>query len=126
MASEKAARILRKRETPLSDSQIVAMSEIDAWALIFNYDEKIRAQKAKGKLPQVCFTGFTDSEKDSLCKIARDASLEAKDSVTKNLRILVTGENPGPVKVAKAEAQGCIVTDLERFIAYVESYKKGT
>lgn len=123
MASEKAAKILRKREAPFTEDQIAAMSEREAWAWIFSHDQQTREMKVQSKLPQICFTGFTDSEKEELREIARQAGFEIKDSVTKSLVILVTGENAGPSKTAKAEAQGCIVTDKAGFIDYVRSKK---
>ena len=124
MASEKAARILRKREAPFTEGQIAAMSEREAWAWIFAADKKTREMHAQAKLPQICFTGFTDSKREELTEIAQLAGFEVKDSVTKNLVILVAGENAGPSKIAKAEAQGCIVTDESGFRDYVRSTKE--
>jgi NAD-dependent DNA ligase len=124
MASEKAGQILRKKEAPFTEDQIAAMSEREAWAWIFSHDQKIREMKAQSKLPQICFTGFTDSEKEELREIAQQSGFEIKDSVTKNLGMLVTGENAGPSKIAKAEAQGCIVTDEAGFMDYIRSKKE--
>jgi NAD-dependent DNA ligase len=124
MASEKAAKILRKKEAPFTEAQIAAMSEREAWTWIFAHDQKIREMKAQAKLPQICFTGYTDLEKEKLGDIAKQIGFEVKDSVTKNLVMLVTGENAGPSKIAKAEAQGCITTDEAGFMAYVRSRKE--
>jgi NAD-dependent DNA ligase len=124
MASEKAAKILRKKEAPFTEDQIIAMSEREAWAWIFAHDQKIREAKAQAKLLQICLTGFTDSKKEELRAIAQQGGFEVKDSVTKNLVLLVTGENAGPSKITKAEAQGCVVTDEAGFMEYVRSKKE--
>jgi len=124
MASEKAAKILRKKEAPFTEDQIAAMSEREAWTWIFAHDKRIREMNVQSKLPQICFTGFTDSEKEELREIAHQAGFEVKDSVTKSLVILVAGGNAGPSKIAKAEAQGCIVTDKAGFMDYVRSKKE--
>src|ERR1043165_3107648 len=107
MASEKAARILWKREAPYTPEQVAGMPEQDAWAWILPDDRKRREIKAKSKLPQVCFTGFKESDKNSLRQLASHAGFEVKDCVTKNLAILVTGENAGQSKLEKAKAQKC-------------------
>jgi NAD-dependent DNA ligase len=124
MASEKVARILRKKEAPFTEEQISALSEHDAWTWIYAHDKQAREVKAKAKQPQVCFTGFTDSEKEKLKVIARQAGFEVKDSVTKGCAILVAGANAGWSKLEKAEAQGCIVVDEAGFMEYLRSKEK--
>src|SRR6266478_2556694 len=66
MASEKAAKILWKMEAPFTREQIEAMPEGQAWGWILPRERKLREDKAKLKLPQICFTGFKDSEKEKL------------------------------------------------------------
>jgi DNA ligase (NAD+) len=121
MASEKAARILRKREAPFTQDQITTMPESQAWAWIYANDREFSTKKSQARIPEVCFTGFTDSERDMLSDAARQVGLHVKDSVTKNLLILVIGENAGPSKIAKAEKQRCIITDRDGFADYVRS-----
>lgn len=121
MASEKAAQILRKREAPFTEQEIAMMSERDAWGWILANDRAAREMKAQTKLPQVCFTSFTDSQRIRLQEIASKIGFKTKDSVTKTLVILVTGENAGPSKVKKAQAQGCIITDETGFMNYVRN-----
>lgn len=57
-------------------------------------------------LPEICFTGFPDNEKERLCLLALEAGLLVKDSVTKKLSLLVAGAFAGPSKLSKAERQG--------------------
>ena len=113
---EKAAKRSRTKEGSFTEDQIWAMSERDAWTWIFAHDQKTREMKLQSKLPQICFTGFSDSKKEELREIAKQAGFEAKDSVTKTLVIPVVGENAGPSKIAKPQIQGCIVTDEAGFM----------
>lgn len=124
MASEKAVKLLRKKGAPFTERQVAAMSEQEAWGWVIAHDKQTRETKAQSQLDQICFTGFTDSEREELREIAEQAGFEVKDSVTKRLVILVTGENAGPSKIAKAEAQGSIVTDEAGFKDYVRSKKE--
>ena len=95
------------------------MSEAEAWHHIYAHDQA-RSKTQKARNVEVCFTGFTDDQKTVLTKSAIQAGFTVRDSVTKSLRILVAGANVGPSKLAKAEAQNCIVTDATGFLAYVE------
>lgn len=125
MASEKAAKILWKMEASFTREQIEAMPEGQAWGLIRTHERKLRELRAAAKLPQICFTGFKDSEKEKLSQLAKQVGLEVKDCVTKNLVILVTGDNAGPSKIAKAKAQGCTIFPEDGFMDYLRSRKDG-
>jgi NAD-dependent DNA ligase len=124
MLSEKATRILRKVGC-FTEEQLEAMSEAEAWYHIYAYDQaKLKTPKARNF--EVCFTGFTDDVKAALIESAIQAGFTVRDSVTKGLTVLVAGSNAGPTKLAKAEAQDCIVTDATGFLAYVEMRKATT
>jgi len=121
MLSEKATRILR-RIGSFTEEQLDGMSEAEAWHHIYAHDQaKSKTQKARN--PEVCFTGFTDDQKTVLTQSAIQAGFAVRDSVTKTLRVLVAGSNAGPSKLAKAEAQDCIITDATGFLAYIEIMK---
>lgn len=124
MLSEKATRILR-RIGCFSEEQLHAMSEAEAWHHIYAHDLE-KSKKSKARNPEVCFTGFTDDQKAVLTESAIQAGFTVKDSVTKSLRVLVTGSNAGPSKLAKAEAQNCIITDATGFLSYLEMRKTTT
>lgn len=98
------------------------MSEAEAWRHIYAHDQA-KSKTQKVRTPEVCFTGFTDDQKAVLTESAIQAGFTVRDSVTKSLRILVAGANAGPSKLAKAEAQACIVTDATEFLAYLEMRK---
>jgi NAD-dependent DNA ligase len=124
MASEKAAKILWKREAPFTQEEIAAMPEGQAWGWIRVHDRNLRDRKAQAKLPQICFTGFKVSEKEKLTQLANQIGLEVKEPVTKNLTILVIGDNAGPSKVAKAKAQDCTIFTKDDFMDYLRRIKK--
>lgn len=116
MPSEKVARILRAKSN-LSEEQIIAMTEREAWAWIYSQ----RPPKTEEKVDQICFTGFDQTVRALLESKAREAHLEVVKSVTKNLRYLCAGPNAGPVKLKKAEQQHVILMSLEQFENMVET-----
>lgn len=120
MLSEKANRILR-RIGLFTEEQLATMSEPQAWNHIYAHGSK--PNTARSRVPEVCFTGFTDEAKVFLVEKAVQAGFSIKDSVTKTLTILVAGSNAGPSKLAKAEAQNCVITDAAGFLAYIEQKK---
>ena len=72
MAGEKVTMILRSR-TELSDQQIADMSDAEGWQLIYS----LKPQKSQiQKIPnQICFTGFSPSDKDRLVLVKGDRLL---------------------------------------------------
>lgn len=120
MASKRVADILRSRSAPFTEDEIEAMSDGEGWSWIYGHD-KTRQKFNASALPEVCFTGFPDKEKERLCHLALEAGLLVKDSVTKKLVLLVTGAFPGPSKLSRAEKQGCTVTDEAGFLEFIQS-----
>jgi NAD-dependent DNA ligase len=103
MPSDKVKRIL-KSKTDFTDEQIDSLSESAAWSAVY----KIRPRKMP-KDPvkdEICFTGFSPSEKQVLCELAHKKGLKVVKSVTKNLSFLCAGENAGPSKCKKAQEKG--------------------
>lgn len=125
MASKKVADILRSRSAPFTEEQLEAMSDREGWSWIYGEGKTQREYKAP-KLPEICFTGFPDKDKERLCLLALDAGLLVKDSVTKKLVLLVTGAFAGPSKLSKAEQQGCTITDEAGFLAFIQSRNVGS
>lgn len=122
MASKRVADILRSRSAPFTEEQIEAMTDRDGWSWIYGHD-KVKKEFKAPKLPEICFTGFPDKEKERLCILALEAGLLVKDSVTKSLALLVTGAFAGPSKLSKAEKQGCTITDEAGFLDFIQSCK---
>ena len=116
MPSEKVAKILRAKSN-LSEEQIYAMTEREAWAWIYSQ----RPPKTKEKLDQICFTGFDQTVRALLELKAREAHLEVAKSVTKNLRYLCAGPNAGPSKLKKAKQLHVILMSPEQFENMIET-----
>jgi NAD-dependent DNA ligase len=115
MPSEKLTRILLSKSSFLPE-QISLMTEAEGWRWIY-------ANKApeKKKGFQVCFTGFSDSEKEMVSELAVDAGFMVVGSATKNLSLLCTGSNPGPSKLEKARKHGVTIVTLEQFKQFLET-----
>ncbi len=106
--------LLSKSDLP--EGEIRLLSEQEAWRQVY-------ALPKAEKFPQVCFTGFSSTDRERLETIAGTIGIEPKDSVTKGLILLVTGPNAGESKIRKAELQGVHVTDEAGFISFVEAQK---
>ena len=109
MASEKLSRIL-KAKSPFNADEIAAISEADGWNWVY-----ANAVPRKDRLIQVCFTGFSATDKAVLTSLASESKLEVVTSVTKGLAFLCAGDNAGPAKLTKAKSQGVTVLSRERF-----------
>lgn len=116
MASEKPTMILLSK-SDMSKEEISALSDAEAWKLIYS----IRTVKAKDNRLQVCFTGFGTSKKQELIDLANSNNFRVVSSVTQKLDFLCGGENAGPKKIEKAEAQGVQFLNEEQFIKLVET-----
>ncbi len=119
MASEKPTMIL-KSKTDMTSEEIAVLSDGEAWALIYS-NRKARTERPKDNRLQVCFTGFGASKKEELTNLAHDNRLKAVNSVTMELDFLVGGENAGPKKIEKAEAQGAQFLNERQFLGLIET-----
>jgi NAD-dependent DNA ligase len=116
MASEKPTMILLSK-SDMSKEEISELSDLEAWKLIYS----IRTVKAKDTRLQVCFTGFGISEKQELIDLANANNFKVVSSVTKKLDFLCGGENAGPKKIEKAEAQGVQFLNKGQFIQLIKT-----
>lgn len=108
MPSEKVARILRARG--VLPEQVEAMSEEEAWKIVYS-----KATHKKEKHIEVCFTGFTDQEKNELAQSAINSGMHVVTGISKALSFLCTGDNAGPAKLIKAKEQSVIILNREQF-----------
>ena len=71
---------------------------------------------------EVCFTGFASSDKKEMELRAVDNEMFVRSSVTKNLGLLVCGDNAGPAKIKKAMSNNisCIY-GIEGFEMFIET-----
>lgn len=71
---------------------------------------------------EVCFTGFTASDKSELNKIAEENGMFVRKGITQNLGLLVCGYNAGPKKMQEANKNDIPrVVGLEGFINFIET-----
>jgi NAD-dependent DNA ligase len=115
MPTEKLTRILLSK-SPFSQEQIAAMTDAEGWKWVYTNKAPV-----KKKNLEVCFTGFSDSEKGVLCQLATDSGLMVVTTVTRHLFCLCAGANPGPVKLAKAAKQGVPVWSLDQFNLFLKT-----
>lgn len=101
MAGELASRILLSK-TDLSESQVEALPDAEAWRIIYSLET---AERKKRPL-QVCITGFGASKKSELAQLASEHGYKVVGSVTKALKYLVAGKNAGPKKLEAAKEGG--------------------
>lgn len=113
MVSDKLESILQSK-TDLSSEQIQTLSEEEGWHIVYSLPKK-------EKLPQICFTGFSNSVKEDLQRRARESGkFQVVASATKHLEILCAGENAGPAKLEKAKVAGAAIVDQEGFEKLIE------
>jgi NAD-dependent DNA ligase len=115
MPSEKLTRILRAK-SPLPLDEIEAMSDAEGWDWVYAH-----ASPRKERLPSICFTGFSQVDKDALSVQATDARLHVVGSVNKFLLFLCAGDNAGPAKVAKAKVHGVAILTRGEFAHFLET-----
>jgi len=115
MPSEKLTQILLSK-SPFSQEQISEMTDREGWKWVY-------ANKAPSKERhfEVCFTGFSESDKGSLSQLAIDAGFMVVTAVTRNLSVLCKGPNPGLAKLKKASDQGVSVLTLEQFKHFLQT-----
>ncbi len=116
MASKKPTNILLSK-SDMSKEEISALSDAEAWKLIYSNC----TVNAKDNRLQVCFTGFSPTKKEELVNLAHDNRFKVMTDVTKKLDYLVGGENPGPKKIEKAEAQDVPLLNEQQFIHLIET-----
>jgi NAD-dependent DNA ligase len=112
MAGQRVTMILRSK-TDLSDDQIAQLSDAEGWRLI--YTLKPPKTQIQEKTNQICFTGFSPSDKDRLGQLAAAVGLDVVKSVTQSLAYLVAGPNAGPAKLRKAREQNVVILNEGQF-----------
>lgn len=115
MVSEKLKSILLSR-TDFTREEIDKLNETEGWKIVYSLDALDKETKLANRPKEICFTGFARSDRERLSQIAMAHGFLVKDLVTKELFLLVAGENAGPSKLKKAEGQGCKVTDEKGFL----------
>lgn len=112
--SNKLLSIL-KSKTELSEQELSNLTEKKGWEIVYSLKPK-----SEPKI-EICFTGFSPSEKNNLTKIAEENNLHIAKSITVNLNFLCCGDNAGPTKIKKAEEQNVILLNVEEFYNLIET-----
>ena len=112
--SEKLNRILLSK-TDLSESELEYLSERQGWQIVYSLKPK------KEPKVEICFTGFSVSEKKELTIFAEQNNFYIAKSITVNLNFLCCGKNAGPSKIKKADEQNVIILNKEEFYNLLET-----
>lgn len=90
---------------------------------ISKQNQKARAVKKtakKGSL-EICFTGFSASEKLTLQKLAMENGMLVRTGIAANLSLLCCGITAGPKKVEEAKGRGVVILDRIQFINFLKT-----
>ena len=118
--SDKLRSILLSKSS-FSAQQIDEFSEREGWAWVYSNASAGRSKVRRKVLPEVCFTGLSASVKARLNALAEGSGLRVVTGVTKNLLLLVAGENAGPSKLEKARAQKVPVIAADDFESFLQT-----
>ncbi|PAM95727.1 hypothetical protein B4N84_06415 [Flavobacterium sp. IR1] len=99
----------------LSEVEINNLTERQGWDIVYALKPK------KEPKIEICFTGFSPTEKITLIKIAEENNFHIAKSITVNLNFLCCGENAGPSKIKKAEEQKVVLLDVDEFRNLIET-----
>ena len=99
-----------KRSNILSNHKNFNDAQLEAEKLQKNYKVIPRSKKTDRSNPEkkleVCFTGFSKKDKENLISLAKINNFFVRTEVTKNLDLLICGDNAGPSKLKQASKMG--------------------
>lgn len=125
MASENVVAMMVEKGSPYSLEQLQGMEDRECWKWIYAHFPP-KTKRPPLSTPAICFTGFRPDARASLEKLAERAGYRVLTGVSARLKILVTGEAPGPAKLEKARQQGVAIMSEAEFLATVPSGAKGS
>jgi NAD-dependent DNA ligase len=118
MASEKVIGMMVSKGAPFSLEQLRAMHDSECWRWIYaNFPPK--GNPLAPLKPEICFTGFRPDDRARLERLAEKAGYHVVTDVTVGLKVLVSGEAPGPVKLEKARQQRVEILSEAEFLAKI-------
>lgn len=107
-----------RSKSSFTEEQINQLSEDEGWKWWYANNPPSR-EKSVGS--EICFTGFGVTEKETLTSQASATTgLRVVSSVTKGLRYLCVGDNPGDAKVQKAKSQNVQLLDRLEFAQLID------
>lgn len=118
MASKNVIAMMVEKGSPFSVEQLQGMEDRECWRWIYAHFPPKTKRRTSSK-PEICFTGFRPDERANMEKLAEQNGYGVVNSVTVRLKVLVTGEAPGPAKLAKAHQQGVTILSAAAFLAQI-------
>ena len=118
---QKSAKLLNalRSRTKLTSKEIELLTEREGWDIIYSLSNSNK--KPLEEKPAICFTGFTNDEKDLLVEIAIAHNFHVTQKVIKSLSLLVCGDEPGTVKLETAKEQQTTIITKKEFLDLIES-----
>ncbi len=123
MASKNVVAMMVAKGAPFSLEQLEAMGDSECWQWIYGHFPP-KTKRPDPSVPAVCFTGFSPDGKDRMEKIAEHAGYRILTGVSARLKILVTGEAPGPSKLQKARQLGVEILSEAEFLVRISAARK--
>jgi NAD-dependent DNA ligase len=120
MASFRVIGMMVEKGAPFSVEQLQTMEDRECWEWIYTHFPP-RAKRLAPSKPEVCFTGFRPDDRANLERLAEKNGYHVVTCVTVKLNVLVTGEAPGPVKLARARQQGAEIVSEAEFLAKISA-----
>jgi BRCT domain type II-containing protein len=120
MASKNIVAMMVGKGSPFTVEQLQGMEDGECWKWIYAHFPP-KAKRPDLSKPAICFTGFRPDDKARLEKLAEKAGYRVLTGVSARLKVLVTGEAPGPSKLEKARQQGVTVLSEAEFLAKVSA-----
>lgn len=120
MASEKVIGMMVEKGSPFSVEQLQSMEDRECWKWIYAHFPP-RTKRPDPSTPEICFTGFRPDRRAGLEKVARQNGYRTVTGVTVRLKVLVTGEAPGPAKLEKATQRGVTVLSEAEFLTKISA-----
>jgi len=124
MASEKVIGMMVEKGAPFSLEQLQGMEDGECWRWIYAHFPP-KAKCPTPSKPDICFTGFRPDDRTRLEALAEQGGYHVVTGVTVRLKVLVTGEAPGPVKLTKARQQRVEILSEAEFITRISGGNSG-
>jgi NAD-dependent DNA ligase len=120
MASKNVIAMMVEKGSPFTVEQLQGMEDRECWRWIYAHFPPKTKRRTSSK-PEICFTGFRPDDRANMEKLAEQNGYRVVGSVTVKSKVLVTGEAPGPVKLAKAQQQGVTILSAPAFLAHISA-----
>jgi NAD-dependent DNA ligase len=123
MASKNVIGMMVEKGSPFSVEQLQGMEDGECWRWIYAHFPP-KTKRPDSSTFEICFTGFRPDDKAKMEELAEQNGYRTVRSVTIKLKLLVTGEAPGPSKLEKARQHGVMVLSAAEFLAKIRADPK--